>query len=438
MSVVYALATPPTKSAICIFRVTGQGCLEKLPALLGSSLEKNKTFYLRSFKNIEGDIIDRVGVITFKGPNSYTGEDSFEIYAHGGLGIMSMVANMFRAVGFDEAPPGEFTKRAFLNNKISLAEAEAVVDLIDSHSNDGVYLSSKTLSGDFTKQVIYFADLINSLRIRVEGEIDFSDEGEDFFDSSLPRELGLLIENYKLFINGCVNKKNFSTKNKVMFVGPVNSGKSSVFNRLLGFERALVSDKPGTTRDIVESEVFYNEMSFSISDTAGLRETDDAIESKGISFALEQLGTADLVVGVFDNDNDCVLNEFSDLARNKKYLKIYNKTDLNNVVNGDLFDCKVSAKTGEGFDDLKEIISNAFKSNISGDYQYLVRDRHIRLFQSSVKCLESGLNKIKEGYGLELVAEDLKLARSNLNEIIGVKMSDSLLGDIFSSFCIGK
>ena len=134
----------------------------------------------------------------------------------------------------------------------------------------------------------------------------------------------------------------------------------------------------------------------------------------------------------------CVLNEFSDLARNKKYLKIYNKTDLNNVVNGDLFDCKVSAKTGEGFDDLKEIISNAFKSNISGDYQYLVRDRHIRLFQSSVKCLESGLNKIKEGYGLELVAEDLKLARSNLNEIIGVKMSDSLLGDIFSSFCIGK
>ena len=438
MSVVYALATPPTKSAICIFRVTGQGCLEKLPALLGSSLEKNKTFYLRSFKNIEGDVIDRVGVITFKGPNSYTGEDSFEIYAHGGLGIMSMVANMFRAVGFDEAPPGEFTKRAFLNNKISLAEAEAVVDLIDSHSNDGVYLSSKTLSGDFTKQVICFSDHINSLRIRVEGEIDFSDEGEDFFDSSLPKELGLLIENYKLFINGCVNKKIFSTKNKVMFVGPVNSGKSSVFNRLLGFERALVSDKPGTTRDIVESEVFYNETSFSISDTAGLRETDDAVESKGISFALEQLGAADLVVGVFDNDNDCVLNEFSDLARNKKYLKIYNKTDLNNVVNGDLFDCKVSAKTGEGFDDLKEIISNAFKSNISGDYQYLVRDRHIRLFQSSVKCLESGLNKIKEGYGLELVAEDLKLARSNLNEIIGVKMSDSLLGDIFSSFCIGK
>ena len=438
MSVVYALATPPAKSAICIFRISGAGCLEKIPELFGSALKKNKTFYLRSFKNKDGRIIDRVGVITFKGPNSYTGEDSFEVYAHGGLGVMSMLADMFKAVGFDEAPPGEFTKRAFLNNKISLAEAEAVVDLVDSHNKDGVYLSSKTLSGEFTKQVLHFSGLINNLRIRVEGEIDFSDEGEDFFDSCLPKEFSLLIDNYKLFVGGCVNKKIFSSKNKVMFMGPVNSGKSSVFNRLLGYERALVSDKPGTTRDIVESEVFYNEMSFSISDTAGLRKTDDVVESRGIGYAIEQLNNIDLVVGVFDSGDESVLKEFSDITRGKKCLRIYNKTDLNNFVQDGLFDCKVSAKTGEGFNELKEIISSAFKSNVVGDYQYLVRDRHIKLFQSSVKHLEGGLNKIERGYGLELVAEDLKLARGDLNEIIGVKMSDSLLGDIFNSFCIGK
>jgi tRNA modification GTPase len=438
VSVVFALATPPAKSAICIFRVSGPGCLSKIPELVGSPLEKNKRFYLRSIKNKSGDVVDRAGIISFGGPDSYTGEDSFEVYAHGGLGVMAMLVDIFKSLGFDEAPPGEFTKRAFLNNKISLAEAEAVVDLIDSHDQSGVVLSSNTLSGDFTEKVLDFSNIINSLRVRVEGEIDFSDEEESFFDSTLTNELSLLVENFKLFVGGCLNKKNRSAKNKVMFVGPVNSGKSSVFNRLLGFERALVSEKPGTTRDLVESEIFYNEASFSISDTAGLRETDDVIESKGMQFALEHLNSVDLVIGVFDSDEESILNRFSGLCKEKNYLTIYNKTDLGHDVKNGVFDCMVSAKTGEGFDDLKKIISNAFRSDVSGDYTYLVRDRHIKLFQSSINYLESAHLKLSEGGGLELIAEDLRLARNDLNEIIGVKMSDSLLGDIFSSFCIGK
>ena len=438
MSVVFALATPPAKSAICVFRVSGPGCLSKIPEFAGSSLDENKKFYLRSIVNRSGDVVDRVGIISFKGPDSYTGEDSFEVYAHGGLGVMAMLVDVFRSLGFDEAPPGEFTKRAFLNNKISLAEAEAVVDLIDSYDQNGVVLSSNTLSGDFTEKVLGFSEAINNLRVRVEGEIDFSDEGEGFFDSSLPDELSLLVENFKLFVGGCLNKKNHSAKNKVMFVGPVNSGKSSVFNRLLGFERALVSEKPGTTRDLVESEIFYNEASFSISDTAGLRETDDVIESKGMQFALDHLSSVDLVIGVFDSDKKPILDKFSGLAKEKKYLKIYNKTDLGCVVEDGVFDCLVSAKTGEGFDELKKLISETFKSSASGDYMYLVRDRHIKLFQSSIGCLENALLKLNKDGGLELIAEDLKLARDDLNEIVGVKMSDSLLGDIFSSFCIGK
>ena len=269
MSVVFALATPPAKSAICVFRVSGPGCLSKIPEFAGSSLDENKKFYLRSIENGSGDVVDRVGIISFKGPDSYTGEDSFEVYAHGGLGVMAMLVDVFRSLGFDEAPPGEFTKRAFLNNKISLAEAEAVVDLIDSYDQNGVVLSSNTLSGDFTEKVLGFSEAIDNLRVRVEGEIDFSDEGENFFDSSLPDELSLLVENFKLFVGGCLNKKNHSAKNKVMFVGPVNSGKSSVFNRLLGFERALVSEKPGRTRDLVESETVYNEASFAKFDAAG-------------------------------------------------------------------------------------------------------------------------------------------------------------------------
>ena len=253
MSVVFALATPPAKSAICVFRVSGQGCLKGLSKLLNGSLINHRVFSLKSIYQDER-LVDKVGVVSFKGPESYTGEDSFEIYAHGGLGVMTLLVEIFKELGFEEAPPGEFTKRAFLNNKISLNEAESVVDVIDSSNVEDVFLSSKSLSGDFTRAVFEFAKEIDFLRVRVEGEIDFSDEGQDFLDSSLLDDLKTLISRFNLFVGGCVNKKSRSTKRKVLFVGPVNSGKSSVFNRLLGFERALVSDIPGTTRDLIESE----------------------------------------------------------------------------------------------------------------------------------------------------------------------------------------
>jgi tRNA modification GTPase len=220
-------------------------------------------------------------------------------------------------------------------------------------------------------------------------------------------------------------------------VGPVNSGKSSVFNRLLGFERALVSNIAGTTRDLVESELFYNNTSFSLSDSAGIRETKDEIESRGINLTLEQIDAADVVVGVFDSSDMGVINGFSDLVKNKKYITVYNKLDLGDPASG-VFDCMVSAKTGEGFDGLKDILADAFKVHENSDYTYLVRDRHISLFKSSLESLGKAFLKIQNVEDLELVAEDLKLARQSLDDVVGIKTSDSLLGDIFSSFCIGK
>jgi len=437
MSVVFALATPPAKSAICVFRVSGQGCLKKVKTLTGSSPDKPRTFYLRSLLNKDGVLVDRVGMIFFKGPESYTGEDSFEIYAHGGLGVMALIVEVFKGVGFEEAAPGEFTKRAFLNNKISLNEAESVVDVIDSSSAEGVYLSSSSLSGSFTERVVDFSKTIDFFRVRVEGEIDFSDEGEEFLDSSLLDNLKKTLEDFSSFIGECISKKNYSVKNKVLFIGPVNSGKSSVFNRLLGFERALVSDVAGTTRDLVESELFYNNASFSLSDSAGIRNTDDKIESRGIGLALDQINSADVVVGVFDSFNKGVMEKFSSLVENKKYIKVYNKLDLGEPT-VDVFDCLVSAKTGEGFGDLKNVLADSFKVNDQNNCSYMVRDRHISLFNSSLESLKSALLKIENVEGLELVAEDLKLARKSLDAIVGIKTPDSLLGDIFSSFCIGK
>ena len=437
MSVVFALATPPAKSAICVFRVSGSGCLDKLKILTGSAPQKPRTFYLRPFLDKNGNLVDSVGLVFFRGPDSYTGEDSFEVYAHGGLGVMALVVDVFKDAGFDEAAPGEFTKRAFLNNKISLNEAESVVDVIDSSNAESVYLSSSSLSGSFTKNIIGFSEKIDFYRVRVEGEIDFSDEGEDFMDSSLEGDLQTTIRDFSFFVDGCVSKKNYSVKNKILFVGPVNSGKSSVFNRLLGFERALVSNIAGTTRDLVESELFYNNTSFSLSDSAGIRETKDEIESKGIDLTLEQIGAADVVVGIFDSSDSGVINSFSDLVKNKKYITVYNKLDLGVPRSGG-FDCLVSAKTGEGFNELKGVIADAFKVCENNDYAYLVRDRHISLFNSSLENLRSAFLKIKNVEGLELVAEDLRLARKSLDDVVGVKTSDSLLGDIFSSFCIGK
>jgi len=437
MSVVFALATPPAKSAICVFRVSGSGCLEKIKVLTGSSPKEPRTFYLKKLLSKDGGLVDRVGMVFFKGPESYTGEDSFEIYAHGGLGVMALIVDVFKDIGFEEAAPGEFTKRAFLNNKISLNEAESVVDVIDSSSAEGVYLSSSALSGSFTEMVIGFSNTIDFHRVRVEGEIDFSDEGEDFLDPSLINNLKTTIADFSSFIGGCVSKKNYSIKNKVLFIGPVNSGKSSVFNRLLGFERALVSNVAGTTRDLVESELFYNNASFSLSDSAGIRNTEDEIESRGISLALDQINSADVVVGVFDSFNKDEMKRFSSLVNSKKYIKVYNKIDLGGPA-ADVFDCLVSAKTGEGFGELKDVLADSFKVGEQSDYSYMVRDRHISLFNSSLESLKDAVIKIENVEGLELVAEDLKLARKSLDAIVGVKTSDSLLGDIFSSFCIGK
>lgn len=436
MSIVFALATPPSKSAICVFRVSGKGCLDRLDDLISVPLANNKTFYVREVFYKE-KLLDTVGIISFRGPASYSGEDSFEVYAHGGLGVMSLFVSLFKELGFDEAPPGEFTKRAFLNGKLSLSEAESVVDVIDSSSSQDVFLSSKSLSGAFTKSVVAFAKEIDFLRVRVEGEIDFSDEGQDFLDPGLVDDARSLIDRFNLFIGGCVSKKSRSTKNNILFIGPVNSGKSSVFNRLLGFERAIVSSVPGTTRDLIESELFYNDMAFSVSDTAGLRDTDDPVEAEGIDYGLSEIEEADLVVGIFDGIDEGLMNRFGLLVQDKKYLKVFNKADIQKPKK-DAFDYIVSAKTGEGFGLLKEGLASSFKLGEALDSTFLVRERHVKLFNDCVTSLDECLLKIDGGLGLELVAEDLRIARSFLDDVVGLKTSDSLLGDIFSSFCIGK
>ena len=437
MSVVFALATPPTKSAICVFRVTGDGCHKSLKKIFSRSSFTPNRFYVEILQSKRG-AIDKVGVIVFKGPKSYTGEDSFEVHAHGGLAVMSEIVDLFRGLGFDEAAGGEFTKRAFLNNKITLDEAEAVSDIIESTDRRGVVLSNGVMFGDFSERVLFFSESIDGVRVRVEGEIDFSDEGNDYFDESLVKDLEGLLVGFGLFVGACVNKKISGAKNNIVLVGPVNSGKSSTFNRLLGFERSIVSETPGTTRDMISSELFFESNVFNVVDTAGVRETYDVVEKKGIDISISEINNSDLVLGVFEGGDIGSVDFFKKLCGEKKFISIQNKIDVD-LVDKNGFDCCVSAKTGVGFDVLIKMIGDNFKSSSKKkNHKYLIKDRHEKLFRLVAKDLQKAINGFKSSTSLELVAEDLKNARSHLDEVVGVKFSDSLLGDIFESFCIGK
>ena len=438
MSSVFALATPATKSALCVFRVSGSGCLDVFDSIFTKELNEPRKFYQRSL--VSGStVIDTVGVVFFEGSSGYTGEDSFEIYAHGGLAVMGSIVDLFKQVGFDEAGPGEFTKRAFLNGKLSLSEAESVVDVINASSKEVLEISLNSLRGGFSDEVFGFSKKLDALRKFVEGSIDFSDEDYDFIkEGGVVDDVSRLCADFGGFVNKCFLSGESGMKKVVLFVGPPNSGKSSLFNRLLGFERALVSDVPGTTRDLIESEVFYNNSSFRVLDSAGIRETDDVIEEKGIELTVSQIESADVVVGVFDSVDPVALLEIKSLVVDKVFISVLNKLDLGLKDEGSLFDVLLSAKTGEGVVELKKLISSS--SVIKGlvDKEYFARSRHIKLFNEGLVYLEAAVVKLRSGADVELAAEDLRLARVALDEVVGAKTSDSLLGDIFNDFCIGK
>ena len=438
MSSVFALATPATRSALCVFRVSGPGCLAAFDSMFTQALGEPRKFYQRSLM-AGSTVVDTVGVIFFEGPSSYTGEDSFEIYAHGGLAVMGSIVDLFKSVGFDEAGPGEFTKRAFLNGKLSLSEAESVVDVINASSKEVLDISLNSLRGGFSDEVFGFSERFDSLRKFVEGSIDFSDEDYDFIkEGGVVDDVSRLCADFGGFVNKCFLAGETGLKKTVLFIGPPNSGKSSLFNRLLGFDRALVSDVPGTTRDLIESEVFYNNSSFKVLDSAGIRETVDVVENKGIELAVNQIKNADVVVGVFDSVDPLVLLEIKSIASDKVFISVLNKLDLGLKDKDALFDVSLSAKTGEGVVELKKKISSASAVRGLVDKEYFARNRHIKLFNEGLGHLEAAMVKLRSGFDVELAAEDLKLARISLDEVVGVKTSDSLLGDIFNDFCIGK
>ena len=434
---IFALATPVAQSALAIFRATGGGCLNSFSRVLNRPINGFGKMFLRDIV-WEGQVVDRCSVVFYQNPKSFTGEDSVEIFCHGGLPVIRQIASIFLSLGFEEAAPGEFSKRAYENGKLSLNEAEAIADLIHSEDGERARLSSAALSGRLSEMISLLGDDVDSLRVFVEGSIDFSDEDYDFIkEGDVKQRLGDLRLRLQEIIDSSLISSDRLNKNRVLFFGPPNSGKSSLFNRLLGFDRALVSSVPGTTRDLIDSEMFYNSVNLELVDSAGVRETDDFIEAQGIALSNSELGVTDVVLVVLDEATEHLAPKFLVAVGEKKHLLVFNKVDQSVALTG--VDCSVSAKTGDGVQNLKDLILALIKrGSHESKKTHLIRDRHLVLFQSALTYLEDCMVKVGEEKDVDVAAEDLRLARSCFDEFLGVKYPDALLGDIFKDFCIGK
>ncbi len=386
----------------------------------------------------KGVLVDRCSVVYYSAPSSYTGEDSVEIFCHGGLSVIKSLTGIFLNLGFREAGPGEFSRIAFENGKLSLNEAEAVVDLIHSEDESRGLLSSEAVAGKLSNMIKTFGDEVDALRVYLEGSIDFSDEDYDFIsEGSVAKRLVDVRSSLLGLIDSSLVSNKKLTKNRVLFFGPPNTGKSSLFNRMLGFERALVSNIPGTTRDLIDSEIFYNSVNLELVDSAGVRETDDLIEARGVALSEDEVHDSILVLVILDHFTENLAKDFASILNTKNHLFVFNKSDEKPP--NQSYDCVVSAKSGEGVQGLKKLIFDSIKKNNEGPKKtFIIRERHLVLFQSALSNLDACIEKISKESDVELAAEDLKMVRSSFDEFLGVKYPDDLLGDIFNDFCIGK
>ena len=434
---IFALATPVAQSAIGVFRISGAGCCDVFNRALNKPISKYREVFLRDVVWDE-ELVDRCSVVFYSGPNSYTGEDSVEVFCHGGLAVIKSLTGVFLALGFREAGPGEFSRIAFENGKLSLNEAEAVVDLINSEDVDRGLLSSKAVAGKLTSIISVLGSEVDALRVFIEGSIDFSDEDYDFIaEGSVEKRLVKIKASLVDLVDSSLISTKKITKNRVLFFGPPNTGKSSLFNRVLGFERALVSNIPGTTRDLIDSEIFYQSVNMELVDSAGIRETDDFVEARGVALSGDEVKDAALVLVVVDHlTEDCVDGLKSKLSQNN-YLLIFNKSDEMGPVKS--YDCVVSAKSGYGIQDLKKMIFESIQNNKNNEKKtFVIRERHLDLFNKALLDLSACIEKISNERDVDVAAEDLRMVRSSFDEFLGIKYPDDLLGDIFKDFCIGK
>lgn len=439
---IVAIATGQGRGGVGIIRVSGADIDALACAVLGAA-PKARIATLSNFFDANGDTLDQGIALFFSAPHSYTGENVLELQGHGGPAVLQLVLQRCLDLGARLAQPGEFTRRAFLNNKLDLAQAESVADLIEANTAEAAKSAVRSLSGEFSTAIHGLVDELIHLRMLVEAMLDFPEEELDSVDIVRRNDLLTVVRDRLRQTQDKARQGSlFREGAHVVIAGMPNAGKSSLLNRLSGEDVALVSDIPGTTRDVVRQAIQIRGVPLHIMDTAGLRETEDVVENLGIARTHQTLHRADLIVFMLDARKGITEQDraiMDGLPKNTPRLLVLNKVDLLNGQSSTLpeetYFVSVSAKTGEGIEALREKLLEAVGWRDLESGAYMARERHLRAMVQAQTNLTQAVAVIDRA---ELFAEELRLAQHALSEITGEFSSDDLLGEIFSRFCIGK
>ncbi len=438
-----AIATAPGAGGIGVVRASGPACRAIASGILGACPAPRYAAYL-AFKDVDGSLIDRGIAIYYAAPHSYTGEDVLELQAHGGTALMQLLLARCLALGARQAEPGEFTRRAYLNNKIDLAQAEAVADVINAATAEAARSAVRSLAGAFSQRVHALLDGLINLRMYVEACLDFPEEDIDFISQGKVAEKLTALTQTLQTLSVSAHQGNLLREGiQVVLVGQPNVGKSSLMNQLAGEEIAIVTPIAGTTRDAIKSTIQINGVPLHIIDTAGLRETIDEVEQHGIARTWRALENANVALLLIDVAHGITAAEKSILGRLPSVLPkvwIHNKIDLSSesakfeVQDGETH-IHLSAKSGEGVELLREHLLKLAGWQAAGEGVFMARARHLIALNAVKINLNTASQLLSQP---ELIAEELRLAQEALNSITGEFTPDDLLGEIFSRFCIGK
>ena len=453
---IIAVATAPGKAGVGVIRISGPQLLPIAEALFHKVLTPRQTNLL-TLRDARGEMIDQLIAIYFAAPASFTGEDVLELQCHGGPQLLELVMKRCLELGKDQglviAEPGEFSLRAYLNNKIDLAQAEAIADLIDAQSEAAVRGAARSLQGVFSNDINGLIEEITQLRILVESTLDFPEEEIEFLENAQARQrLSAVMEKLHKLREGAKQGKILRDGIQLVLAGAPNVGKSSLLNRLAGEEVAIVTPIAGTTRDRVKESITISGIPMHIIDTAGLRETSDLVEAKGIERSWEAIQAADLVIFLQDPNSINAIDSAAVLDLKAQILKalppkcpvleVINKSDLLANEASRLSESPsllISAKTGDGVETLKQKILESVGWGGSQEGAIVARRRHLDCLDRAATHLDKSQQFAADGnISLELFAEELRLAQDQLGHITGKLLPDDLLGKIFSQFCIGK
>ncbi|GLP97670.1 tRNA uridine-5-carboxymethylaminomethyl(34) synthesis GTPase MnmE [Paraferrimonas sedimenticola] len=448
---IVAQATAPGRGGVGIVRVSGPAATQVAERVLGECPKPRIASYL-PFNDAEGRTVDQGIALFFKGPNSFTGEDVLELQGHGGQVVMDLLVQASLAVdGVRPARPGEFSERAFLNDKLDLAQAEAIADLIDATSEQAARSALNSLQGEFSNKVHGLVESVTQLRIYVEAAIDFPEEEIDFLsDGKVQGDLTAIIEELASVRKSANQGALIREGMKVVIAGRPNAGKSSLLNALAGKESAIVTDIAGTTRDVLREQIHLDGMPLHIIDTAGLRDARDAVERIGIERAWEEIEQADRVLFMVDGTTTDELDPMkiwpdftARLPENMGLTVVRNKADVTGESLEVISDhghpvYRLSAKTGLGLEALKQHLKDCMGYQGATEGGFSARRRHLDALAVAAEHLDLGEQQLQVFHAGELLAEELRMAQQALSEITGEFSSDDLLGRIFTSFCIGK